>query len=72
MRRQKPCEFCENDNWWSSDGTRGHQLCIEVYPYNCILAVTSFAEGENGETEELHEEVELNFCPRCGRKLETI
>lgn len=67
--RKKPCEWCEEERWWSTDGTRGHQLAIEVYPFNGIISITSFAEAETGETDELREEVEMNYCPVCGRKL---
>lgn len=69
-RKQRPCEFCEEDNWYSKDGTGSHQLCIEVYPVNNFIGITSFADGSGGETEELQEEIEMNYCPVCGRKLD--
>lgn len=67
--RKKPCEWCEEERWWSTCGARGHQLAIEVYPANGIIYITSFSEAENGETDELIEEVDMNYCPGCGRKL---
>ncbi len=71
-RRKKPCEFCEEDNWYSKEGTGAHQLAIEFYFGNNLLGITSFADGADGETEELQEDIELNYCPVCGRKLEGI
>ena len=70
MAKKKPCEFCESDQLSSEDGVNGHQLSVEFYPDNCLLAVTSFANSKSGESDELTFDLRINFCPRCGRKLE--
>ena len=72
MARKKPCEFCENDQWWQESGKNGHQLSVEVYPAHNRIGITSFAHDENGETMEITAELEMNYCPVCGRKLETL
>ena len=69
-RKKKPCDFCSDDNWYSEEGTPGHQLAVEIYPENNSLSVTSFANNESGESEELTVSFEMNFCPVCGRRLE--
>ena len=53
MAKKKPCEFCESDQLSSEDGVNGHQLSVEFYPDNCLLAVTSFANSKSGESDEL-------------------
>lgn len=69
-RAKKPCEFCEGDTYFSEDGTGKHQLYVEAYPDNCFIGITSFALNEaTEETEEIFVELEMNFCPVCGRKL---
>lgn len=72
MARKKSCEFCEDEQWWQEDGVNGHQLNVEVYPYNARIGITSFAYNEVGESTELMMELEMNYCPVCGRKLETL
>ena len=69
-RKRTPCDFCENENWDSEEGTGKHQLYYEIYPENNVMYFTSYAENqETGETEELGIEIPLNYCPVCGRKL---
>lgn len=68
-KKKEPCDFCSEDNWWTEEGTDGHSVAIEIYPENMHMSVTSFARKENGETEEIPLEFEMNYCPKCGRKL---
>ena len=68
-RSTKPCAFCEEEHWHSEDERYGHQLHLEVYPFNSVISVMSFARDENGETTELGMRIEMNYCPVCGRKL---
>ena len=68
-RKKSPCDFCEEDNWYSEDGSNGHQISVEIYPFNNVLSFTSFSNTESGESEELSAQIEMNFCPKCGRKL---
>ena len=70
MARKKPCEFCEDEHFESMDGSNHHQLYIEVYPFNNFIGFTSYATGADEETEELYGQLEMNYCPVCGRKLE--
>ena len=69
-RKKTPCEFCEEEQWWTDDGPNGHQLSIEVYPFNNVISISSFAHDELGESHELEASLEMNFCPDCGRKLD--
>ena len=68
-RKIKPCEFCEDEQWWTEEGSPGHQIHTEVYPFNNVISFTSFANNEMGESEELNSQIEMNYCPVCGRKL---
>ena len=71
-RRKKPCEFCEEE--WTQEvvnGKDGHQLYAEYYFFNNIIGITSFAKTEDG-VDEIAVELEMNYCPKCGRKLEEI
>ena len=69
MPKKKPCDFCEEENCWTEDGTNGHALHIEVYPWNNVIGITSFGRTEIGELEEVSAQLEMNYCPQCGRKL---
>lgn len=69
MAKKKPCEFCSEDQINSMEGRNGHQLSVEFYPDNCLLAVSSFANDENGESAELTFDISCNYCPICGRKI---
>lgn len=69
-RKKKPCEFCEGDWDTNQDEVNGHQLCVEVYPENNFIGITSFALDEVGDTTELTADIPLNYCPNCGRKLD--
>lgn len=68
-RKTKPCAFCEEEHWNSEDERYGHQLHLEVYPFNSVISVTSFAQDETGEVTQLGMRIEMNYCPVCGRKL---
>lgn len=68
-RKIKPCEFCEDEQWRVDNGTNGHQIHTEIYPYSNIISFTSFAPNAIGESEELDIQIEMNYCPVCGRKL---
>lgn len=72
-RRKKPCEFCE-DTWFSDsiDRRNGYSLWYEVYPYNNHIAVFAQAKDEEGELIEDCVEIEMNFCPVCGRRLNDV
>lgn len=69
MAKKKPCDFCEQDQQMTQEGVNGHQLCVEFYPDNGLLAVTSFANDEVGESRELAIDLPVNFCPECGRRI---
>ena len=68
-RKTKPCAFCEDEHWHTEDAPNGHQLHLEIYPFNEVISIQSFARDESGETTELSMRVEMNYCPVCGRKL---
>ena len=69
-RRAEPCDFCGGDRIVNLEGANGHQLAIEFYPDNLMLAVTSFGDNGLGEPDELQHTIEANYCPVCGRKLD--
>lgn len=69
-RSRKPCEFCEDD--WVTDykeHRNGYCLYAEIYPFNNLIAVISQANDEEGELIEDAIEIQMNFCPVCGRNL---
>lgn len=70
MARKKPCEYCEDDNFFHQEGTNGAQLYVEIYPDANYIGITSFANDENGEMIEMTATIPMNYCPNCGRKLE--
>ena len=70
MARKKPCEFCEEE--WASDykdHRNGYCLYMEVYPFNNKIVVISQANDELGEMIEDCIDIQMNYCPVCGRKL---
>lgn len=69
MSRKKPREFCEQDQQYTQEGANGHQLSVEFYPDNCLLAVSSFANDEMGESREITFDLRVDYCPNCGRKI---
>lgn len=68
-RKNKPCEFCEQDQQISKEGVNGHQLAVEFYPDNGLFAISSFANDETGENCDLVCDFHFDYCPRCGRKI---
>lgn len=69
-RRRRPCEFCDG-NWESDyrDHRNGYCLWLEIYPFNNLIAAIAQANDEEGEMIEDSIEIEMNFCPVCGRDL---
>ena len=67
---KRPCEFC-NGEYESEYKDRGNGYCIwlEVYPENNVMAFMAQANDEMGEMIEDYIEVQMNYCPNCGRKL---
>lgn len=68
MRKRKPCEWCADDIL-QSDSIGNHQLTLESYPENNLIAIYSYGNDNSGETTELSMTIEMNYCPVCGRKL---
>ena len=69
-RRVRPCEFCQEDT--SSDYVErrnGYCLWYEVYPFNNVISVYCQANDELGEMMEERIDIDMNYCPVCGRKL---
>ena len=73
-RARKPCEFCEEEHYLEQESKIEihHQLLVEVYPQNSHIAVFSFAQDDCSEMNELSMDIEMNYCPVCGRKLDCI
>lgn len=75
-RRTKPCFFCEEE-WVSEndamthdyEGGHHHSAWFEVYPFNHFMTVISHAQSPDSELDEIMFDINLNYCPECGRKL---
>ena len=73
MRRQKACEFCEDEHWTTLEAGRNASTSVEVYPGVSHIAIV--AQGFSDDNEMTGENtmiIELNYCPVCGRKLTSI
>lgn len=69
-RGRKLCEFCSDDREVEyKDSRNGFCVWLETYPLNNIMAFMAQANDENGEMMEESVEVQMNYCPVCGRKL---
>lgn len=68
-RKRTPCDYCEAEQFYVQDERDGHQLNVEIYPENLMIAIISFAHDECGETTEISFDLPMNFCPNCGRRL---
>lgn len=69
-RRKKSCEFCEDQTSSNYvEHRNGYCIWYEFYPFNNLLAFIAQANDEGGEMIEDAIELEINYCPICGRKL---
>lgn len=69
-RKRKPCEFCDGEyEGETRENRNGYYIWLEVYPFNNIMAFMAQANDENGELIEDYIQVQMNYCPICGRKL---
>lgn len=69
-RKRTPCDFCGDEYEGEyKDHRNGYCLWLEVYPFNNIIAAIAQANDEIGEMIEDSLQVEMNFCPVCGRDL---
>ena len=66
-RKRTPCQFCEQEHY-TNDTFHGVQLSTEVYPDNRLIGITATGTAEDGTYVELRQDIEMNFCPVCGRK----
>ena len=46
----------------------GIQLRQEVYPDNMLIGITVTGTAEDGTYVELKQDIQMNYCPVCGRK----
>ena len=67
---KKACDFCSGE-YESEYITHRNGYCIwlEVYPFNNVMAFMAQSNDENEEMIEDYIEVQMNYCPICGRKL---
>ncbi len=70
-RKQKPCEWCEQDQFIQTDyNARNVSVQLEVYPDNGTMSILIQGLSDDGAlTHEESWDVPMNFCPNCGRKL---
>ena len=67
---RKPCEFCDGEYEPEYKTHRnGYCIWIEVQPENNVMAFMAQANDDLGEMIEDYYEVQMNYCPNCGRKL---
>ena len=69
-RSKKHCDFCSGD--YESEYImmrNGYCLWAEVYPFNNVISVLAQANDEDGYMMENHIDIQMNYCPVCGRKL---
>ena len=66
-RKKEPCWFCESEH---IDSTENHQLQLtaEVYPDNELIGIVASGNPDGGEFVELQMDIEMHYCPMCGRK----
>ena len=66
----KPCEFCSGE--YEAPyimGRNSYCLWMEVYPFNNVISVFAQANDEDGYMIEKNIDIQMNYCPECGRKL---
>lgn len=69
-RSRKGCDLCREDNFTDGvSGRNGFNIWIEIYPTNNLMAFMGQANDEEGFMMEACEEIQMNYCPVCGRKL---
>ena len=69
-RKKTPCEFCSGE--YESEyiiRRNGYCLWLEVYPDNNLISALAQANDEDGYMIEEHIDIQMNYCPVCGRKL---
>lgn len=70
-RRKKACDFCEDDNFSDYvEHRNGYCIWYEFYPFNGLLSFNAQANDEDGELIEDYINIQVNFCPVCGRRLD--
>lgn len=69
-RRIKPCDFCGEETASNyKEGPNGYCIWYEVYPFNNLIAFIAQANTEEGDLIEESLDIEMNYCPVCGRRL---
>jgi len=66
-RKKEPCPFCEDEHY-TNDEFHGIQLSTEVYPDNMLIGIAATGTAEDGTYVELKQDIQMNYCPLCGRK----
>jgi len=70
-RTRKPCDFCNGEYEAEyKEHRNGYCIWLEVSPDNNVMAFMAQANDDLGEMIEDCVEVQMNYCPICGRKLE--
>ena len=69
-RKIKPCDFCSGEYETEyKEHRNGYCIWLEVYPENNLIAFMAQSNDDIGEMMEDYIEVQMNFCPVCGRRL---
>jgi hypothetical protein len=61
------CEYCEGDIW--DRKTIESDCRVEYTIGNKELLMAFWSEGAEGLECEMESEMQINYCPICGRKL---
>ena len=68
--RKKACDFCQEDHATDYiEHRNGYCLWAEFYPFNNLISVIAQANDEDGDLIEDAVNIQMNYCPMCGRKL---
>jgi len=67
-RKRSPCWFCESEHMDTTTDERGIQLTAEVYPDNELIGIVVNGNPDGGEFVEIQMDIEMHYCPVCGRK----
>ena len=70
-RKQKPCEWCDQELIIRTDyDARNMSGTLELYPDQALMAVCLQGISDDGAlTYEQSIDIPMNYCPNCGRKL---
>lgn len=69
---KKPCEFCDPklEGIYEGFDVDGLSYSFEKYPDNLFMGISIIGCDQDGKDVDYKFEIEMNYCPVCGRKLD--